>query len=100
MYSAIEWHLNFGSRPSNLEDHRGTIRPPPPPTGYVTRQITMGCGLTFILCRYNEKMQIFTFSILSSCKIAVAICTSLLACGRQQQRRQIDALIRQLKLQV
>ena len=45
-------------------------------------------------------MQIFAFSILSSCKIAVAISTSLLACGRQQQRRQIDALIRQLKLQV
>ena len=45
-------------------------------------------------------MQIFAFSILSSCKIAVAISTSLLACGRQQQRRQIDTLIRQLKLQV
>ena len=41
MYSAIEWHLNFGSRSSSLEDHRGTIpTPPPPPTGYTSQPAT------------------------------------------------------------
>ena len=86
MYSAFEWHLNFGSRSSNLEDHRGMIRTPPPPHRMWLARLQWGAGEHLgILCRYNEEMQIFIFSILSSCKIAVAICTSLLACGRQQQ---------------